>query len=188
MADQIAEAGYIGVAPDLLSDFSDKEKKTSDFANEDAARTALSTLDPKQIISDLQAVADWTKTIPSSNGKIASAGFCWGGGQSFQLATQSKDLDVAMVFYGTGPTDATAYQSVSAPVYGFYGGADARVNATISDSEKSMKDAGKTFEYKIYEGAGHAFMRSGEDLNGDPANIAARNAAWERMKAILSTL
>lgn len=187
MADEVAEAGYIAVAPDLLSDFSSTEKKTSDFASGDAARTALTSLDSKQVTSDLKAVAEWTKTIPASNGKLAVAGFCWGGGQSFQLATVGG-MDVAMVFYGTGPTDATAYQTISAPVYGFYGGADARIDATIPDTEKSMKDAGKTFEYKIYEGAGHAFMRSGEDLNGDPANIAARNAAWERMKAILSTL
>lgn len=188
MADQVAEAGYIAVAPDLLSNFSPTEKKTSDFVNEDAARTALSTLDPAKVTSDLQAVADWAKTIPASNGKLASAGFCWGGGQSFQLATQTHDLDLAMVFYGTGPTDTSAYEKISSPIYGFYGGADERVNATIADSEKYMKAAGKTFEYKIYDGAGHAFMRIGEDVHGDQANVSARNAAWARMKEILSTL
>jgi len=44
------------------------------------------------------------------------------------------------------------------------------------------------YDSVIYDGAGHAFMRSGEDPNGDPANVAARNAAWERMKEILSKL
>ncbi len=188
MADQVAEAGYIAVAPDLLSEFSDAERKTSDFADEDAARTALSALDAGQVGSDLQAVATWAKAIPSSNGKLASAGFCWGGGQSFRLATQTNDLDAAMVFYGTGPAEASAYEGISVPVHGFYGGADERVNATIPQSEEAMKAAGKSFDYRIYEGAGHAFMRSGEEPNAEPANKAARDAAWERMKEILSAL
>lgn len=188
MADQVAEAGYIAVAPDLLSEFSDAFTRTSDFPDEDAARTALGELKPERVQSDLQAVADWAKTIPASNGKLVSAGFCWGGGQSFTFATKSDDLAAALVFYGTGPTDASAYENVSSPVFGFYGGADERVNATIDASAQHMTSAGKQYDYKIYDGAGHAFMRSGEDASGDPANIAARNAAWERMKEILSTL
>lgn len=188
MADQVAEAGYIAVAPDLLSEFSDQYSRTSDFPNEDAARTALGELKPEDVQSDLQAVADWAKTIPASNGKLVSAGFCWGGAQSFALATNSDDLAATLVFYGTGPEDASAYQNVSSPVFGFYGGADERVNATIDESEQAMESAGKEYDYVIYDGAGHAFMRSGEDPSGDPANIAARNAAWERMKEILSAL
>ncbi len=188
MADQVAEAGYIAVAPDLLSDFSETEKRTSDFADEDAARNALSQLDPNGVIADLQAVTDWAKTIPASDGKLVSAGFCWGGAQSFQFATKSDDLAAAMVFYGTGPEDASAYQSISTPVFGFYGGADERVNATIPTSEEQMTAAGKQYDYVIYDGAGHAFMRSGEDPNGEAANVEARNAAWDRMKQILSNL
>lgn len=188
MADQVAEAGYIAVAPDLLSDFSATERQTSDFADEDAARSALGTLKPENVMSDLDAVADWAKTIPSSNGKLVSAGFCWGGGQSFQFATKRDDLALAMVFYGTGPTDPAAYRSIKAPVVGFYGGADERVNASIPASEQAMNAAGKEFDYVVYDGAGHAFMRSGEESTGEPANIAARNAAWERMKQVLSTL
>ncbi len=188
MADQVAEAGYIAVAPDLLSDFSPSMKKTSDFANEDEARTALGQLDPDGVISDLQAVADWSKTIPSASGKIASAGFCWGGARSFELATQTDDLAAVMVFYGTGPEDNSSYEQISTPVYGFYGAADERVNATIPQSEEAMKTAGKSYEYEIYDGAGHAFMRSGEDPEADPSNVAARNAAFERMKDILSGL
>lgn len=188
MADQVAEAGYIAVAPDLLSDFSETEQKTSDFADEDAAREAISALDPAQVSSDLQAVTEWVKTIPSSNGKLASAGFCWGGSRSFELAAASDDLDVAMVFYGTGMTDPSAYAQIDAPVYGFYGGADERVNATLPQSEDAMKAAGKPYEVVVYEGAGHAFMRTGEDPNGETANIAARDAAWERMLGILEVL
>ena len=188
MADQVAEAGYIAIAPDLLSGFSADRTRTSDFPDEDAARTAIGQLDAQSVQSDLQAVADWAETIPAGNGKLVSAGFCWGGGQSFQFASTSDDLAAVMVFYGTGPTDQSAYDSVSAPVYGFYGGADERVNATIEGSKKSMSVAGNTFDPVIYDGAGHAFMRLGEDPNAEPANKAARDAAWERTKEILAGL
>lgn len=188
MADQIAEAGYIAVAPDMLSSFSPDKKRTSDFATPDDATKAISQLKPEQVASDLQAVTDWSKTIPSSNKKLVSAGFCWGGSQSFAFAAKTDDLTAALVFYGTGPTDISAYSKIDVPVFGFYGGADQRVNATIDASKQAMEDAGKSFDSVLYDGAGHAFMRSGEDPNGDPANIAARDAAWQRMKEILATL
>jgi carboxymethylenebutenolidase len=188
MADQVAEAGYIAVAPDLLSGFSAERTRTSDFAMPDDATKAISALRPEDVQSDLRAVADWSETIAASNGKLVSAGFCWGGSKSFEFAANSDDLDMAMVFYGTGPTDASVYKTINAPVFGFYGGADARVNATIDTSKQEMDAAGKTFDPVIYEGAGHAFMRLGEDSNGEPANVAARNAAFDRMKELLSTL
>lgn len=188
MADQIAEAGYIAVAPDLLSEFSATEKSTNDFATPDAATAAIGKLNPVDVQADLQAVADWAKTIPAANGKLASAGFCWGGSQSFTMATKSDDLNLAMVFYGSGPTDATSYENVKAPVVGFYGGADARINATIPASDAAMQAANKSYDYTVYDGAGHAFMRLGEDPKGEAANVSARNAAWEKMKEELAKL
>lgn len=186
MADQVAEAGYIAVAPDLLSDFSAERQSTSDFPSDDEATKAIGQLKPDAVQADLKAVADWSETIPSSNGKLVSAGFCWGGARSFELAAASDELEAALVFYGTGPTDTSAYSKISSPVFGFYGGADERVNATIDASEKAMAAAGKTYEYEIYKGAGHAFMRLGEDPAGTPENKTARDEAWERMKQILS--
>lgn len=188
MADQVAEAGFIAVAPDLLSGFSEQFDRTSDFPDEDASRNAIAELKPEQVSADLRAVVSWAKTVPAGNGRIASAGFCWGGSQSFNLAAVSNDLDAALVFYGTGPQSAETYAEIDVPVYGFYGGADQRVNATIEASEQHMKTAGKTYEPVTYEGAGHAFMRLGEADDADPANATARSEAWRRMTEILSQL
>jgi carboxymethylenebutenolidase len=81
---------------------------------------------------------------------------------------------------------------VNCPVYGFYGGNDNRINATIPKTEELMKAAGKTYEPVKYEGAGHGFMRAGEDPNaqGDnkEANKKAHDEGWERLKSVLGKL
>jgi carboxymethylenebutenolidase len=166
VADQLAAHGYIAVAPDLLSGFGPNGGGSSAFASTQDTVKAISGLDPDVITADLNAVADYAKKIPAGNGKIAVSGFCWGGGQSFRFATNRKDLSAAFVFYGPGPKDVA---TITAPVYGFYAGNDARIDATIPATTDAMKAAGKKYDPVTYEGAGHGFMRAGED----PANDAA---------------
>lgn len=187
-ADRLAEEGYIVVAPDLLSGFSEQYTRTIDFPDEDAAIASISQLKQEAVLSDLEAVITWSKTIPAADTKVISAGFCWGGSQSFALATSTQELNAALVFYGSGPKDESSYANIAAPVYGFYGTADERIGATIPASEEAMKKFGKTYDIVSYDGAGHAFMRLGEDPNGTPANVTAREEAWERMKSILAGL
>ena len=204
VADQLAAHGYIAVAPDLLSGFGPKGGGTSDFASTQDAMKGVSGLDPDVVTADLNAVADYAKKLPASNGKIAVSGFCWGGGQSFRFATNRKDLSAAFVFYGPPPKDVSA---ITAPVYGFYGGADARIDATIPDAVAAMKAAGKTYDPVTYDGAGHGFMRAGEDPAADAAikNVGADDASkkshdmavankkahdegWERWLKLLKSL
>lgn len=186
--DQIAEAGYIAIAPDLLSGFSDEYKRTTDFPTSDAARDALYTLDPEQITQDLRAVQEYINDVPASTGTVVVAGFCWGGSQTFRYATNSDQPEAFMVFYGSAPSEGEAVQQISGPVYGFYGENDQRINSGIPAIEEMMNEYGKTYKYKIYEGAGHAFMRAGDDPEADEASKAARNAAWERLKKLLSDI
>jgi carboxymethylenebutenolidase len=184
MADELAAQGFIVVAPDLLSGFGPNGGGSSEFAGQDAAVKAVSGLDPEVVMADLDAAADYGKKLPAGNGKIAVTGFCWGGGKSFAFATHRKDLSAAFVFYGTGPADVT---TITAPVYGFYGGNDARVDATIPATTAAMKAAGKTYEPVTYEGAGHGFMRAGEDpTNTVPGNKTAREQGFARMVKLLN--
>jgi len=184
LADQLAEAGYIAVAPDLLSGSAPGGGKTSDFESVDAATQAIYKLDPVQVTSDLDAVADYALRIPAANGKLVVAGFCWGGSNSFRFATHRSDLKAAFVFYG-GPPAKEEMSKVACPVYGFYGGNDARIGATIPDATTQMKEAGKTYEPVTYEGAGHGFMRAGEDPSGSEADRKGRVEAWERWMKLL---
>ena len=184
LADQLAEAGYIAVAPDLLSGMAPNGGRSSDFA-EGKTMEAVSHLNPDQITGDLNAVADYALKIPSANGKLFVAGFCWGGGQSFRFATNRSDLAAAFVFYGP-PPQADAMTRIKAPVYGFYAGNDARIGATIPAARDGMKAAGKTYDPVTYEGAGHGFMRAGEAPDASEANSKARTEAWTRWKSLLA--
>ena len=185
-ADEVAARGYIAVAPDLLSGFGPKGGGSTDFPSTQDAVKAISGLDPDVITADLNAVADYAKKLPSANGKIAVSGFCWGGGQSFRFATNRKDLSAAFVFYGPPPKDIS---TITAPVYGFYGGNDARIDATIPDTTQGMKAAGKKYDPVTYEGAGHGFMRAGEDPGDtNPNNKKAHDEAWERWAQLLKAM
>ena len=188
VADQLAEAGYIALAPDLLSGTAPGGGRTKDFADADKAREAIYALTPAGVMADLDAVADHAKGLPAGNGKVAVAGFCWGGGQSFRFATHRPDLAAAFVFYGAFEHTKEELARIAAPVYGFYGGDDERINATLPATEAAMKELGKKFEPVVYEGAGHGFLRQGEDPQASEANRKAHAAAWERWKKLLAGL
>jgi len=184
LADQVAEAGYIAIAPDLLSGMAPNGGRSTDFAA-DKTFEAVSHLNADQVTADLQAAANYGVKLPASSGKLFVAGFCWGGGQTFRFATNRADLAAAFVFYGP-PPDKDAMARIKAPVYGFYAGNDARINATLPEAIEQMKAAGKPYEPVTYDGAGHGFMRAGEAPDANDANKKARADAWARWKTLLS--
>lgn len=198
LADQVAEAGYIAVAPDLLSGAGPNGGGTKSLPAGDVGH-AIGKLPPDQITADLNAVADYGLRLPASDGKLFVAGFCYGGSQSFRFATNRPDLKAAFVFYGSAPSsgmqgqfvpDKAALARIKAPVFGFFAGNDARIGATIPATQEAMKELGKTYEPVTYEGAGHGFMREGEDPTSQTAmhaaNVKARNEAWARWKKLLA--
>ena len=183
LADELAAAGYIAVAPDLLSGMAPNGGRTKDFPV--GVTEAVSKLNLDQVTADLTATADYALKLPATNGKLYVAGFCWGGGQSFRFATNRGDLSAAFVFYGPPPAK-DAMSHIKAPVYGFYAGNDARIDATIPDTVSEMKAAGKTYDPVTYDGAGHGFMRAGEAPDASDANKKARDDAWKRWKSLLT--
>jgi carboxymethylenebutenolidase len=188
-ADELAAKGYIVLAPDLLSGVGPGgDGKTGGGSDalyaspggQDAVIKAVVGLDAAQVNADLDAVADYGKKLPSAGKKLAVAGFCWGGGKSFAFATHRKDLNAAFVFYGP-PPPAAAMAQITAPVYGFYAGNDARIGATVPQTVIDMKAAGKFYEPVTYEGAGHGFMRAGQAPDATPDNKKAFAEGFARM-------
>jgi len=215
LTDQLAEAGYIAIAPDLLSGMGPNGGGTSSL-DRNGVGQAIRDLPPDQITADLNAVADYVSKLPASNGKVVVTGYCWGGSQSFRFATNRPSLKAAFVFYGSVPAgtdnapDKTAVAKITAPVYGFYAGNDARIDATIPATTAAMAELKKTYDPVTYDGAGHGFMRAGEApeptaptatgnkdaddkttadyqkaLTAYKGNKKARDEAWARWKKIL---
>lgn len=188
VADQLAEAGYVAVAPDLLSGTAPGGGGTAEYESEDAARTGISKLTSSQVLSDLDAVFEYARKMPAGNKTVAVSGFCWGGGKAFAYATHNPSVAAAFVFYGAAPTDGADYEKIQCPVFGFYGGNDYRITGEVPAVEKRMKQHGKKFEPVVYEGAGHGFMRQGEMPNASQADRKAHDQAWDRWKRLLSGL
>src|SRR5258708_25717120 len=193
LTDELAEAGYIAIAPDLLSGMGPKGGGTSDV-DSNGVRQAIGRLPPDQITSDLNAVTDYVSKLPAANGKVVVTGYCWGGSQSFRFATNRPNLKAAFVFYGTPPAtnaqgqpfaiDKDALAKIAAPVYGFYAENDMRVDATIPPAVDAMKELKKSYDPVTYAGAGHGFMRAGEPNNPEPkAPVAKGDEAADKKAA-----
>ena len=186
LTDELAEAGYIAIAPDLLSGKGPNGGGTPDVATmgNNAIGTAIRDLPPDQITADLNAVADYVSKLPASNGKVVVAGFCWGGTQTFRFATNRPTLKAAFVFYGSAPqsnaqgqpfaADSAAMARIVAPVYGFYAENDMRINATLPATTAAMTEAKKKYDPVTYPGAGHGFMRAGEPNAPPPVAPVAK--------------
>jgi carboxymethylenebutenolidase len=185
VTDELAQAGYIAIAPDLLW--------TTNGGTEELIQRggnvgkAIQALPDDQITADLTAALNYATNLPSCNGKAVVAGFCWGGGQSFRFATNNKGVSAAFVFYGNPPAE-TAMQNINCPVYGFYAGNDNRISSTVPKTTDQMKAAKKTYEPVIYDGAGHGFMRAGEAPDASDANKKAHDDSWKRWEELLGKI
>jgi carboxymethylenebutenolidase len=185
--DEFAEAGFIAIAPDLLSGMAPNGGGTKDFPPAKEPRESLRSqgihkLSPEQILADLNAVADYAKGLPGCNGKLLVTGFSWGGEHAFRFA-ERKDLSIVFVFNQFAPTPETI-KAVQTPIYGFYAGHDAKVNAAIPQTQAHMKAAGKFYETVMHESADHGFMRLGIEPEGTEANRKARESSWARIKEL----
>ena len=169
MVDQFAEAGYIVIAPDFLSGAGPNGGGTESLGGDDGARGKIGSLSQAQIDADLNAAVAYVKKLDACNGKVVVGGFCWGGGKTFLYSTINADIKAGLVFYGTA-APAEGMPKIKAPIYGFYGGNDARINAGIPAAKDAMAAAGKSYDPVIYEGAGHGFMRAGQAPDASPEN------------------
>ena len=187
VADRLAAEGFVAICPDLLSGMGPDGGGTESFASGDDVRRTIRELSSSQVTSDLDAIQKYARDLPSTNEKVAVSGFCWGGGQTFSYAVNSDTIAAGFVFYGrAAPIEDVP--KISAPVYGFYGESDNRINATIDAIKAAADAANVTYEPVIYEGVGHAFLRRGMAEDANDAQKTATKAAWERWVSLLQGL
>jgi carboxymethylenebutenolidase len=169
VARRFAKAGFIAIAPDLASRNGGTAKVPTDQVSGYFANAK-----PDDLVKDLTAAQTYLETVTGvKTGKYGVVGFCYGGGMALRLAAANPKIAAAVPYYGPVPTPVTQMATTKAAILGIYGGNDARLNASIPDLEKTLKDAGKTFEKKIYDGANHAFNNdTGANFNENAAVTA----------------
>jgi carboxymethylenebutenolidase len=174
VARRLAKAGYMALVPDLLS----RQGGTSSFSSSEAAIAAGRKLDDETITKDLTGGINYLKgqSFVGAN-KIGVIGFCWGGSKALLFTTRNKDLAASVIYYGSNPPNLDDVKNISAPVLGQYGGADERITSGVPQLEAAMKKYGKSFEYKIYAGAPHAFN---SDTSPQSYRPEAAKEAWSR--------
>jgi carboxymethylenebutenolidase len=158
VARRLAKAGYVALAPDLLS----RQGGTNSFPDSEAAIAAGSKLSNEMLTSDLTGGVNYLRrqTFVGAK-KIGVIGFCWGGGKALLFTTRNKDLAASVIYYGENPSNLEDVKNISAPLLGQYGGADERITSAVPKLDEAMKKYGKSFEYKIYPGAPHGFNSDG---------------------------
>lgn len=172
VADQLAADGFIAIAPDLLT-MKNLPQTAAGEPDGQAARAAIgSSADPEHH-RRARLVAEYAMKLPAAAPKYGVVGYCWGGGFVWSHAQTYPDVGAGVSYYGS-TLEPNLYANIKSPILGLYGSNDARVNATIPRADSAMKAQNKKYEHKIYEGAGHGFLRAQDQ----PANLEATKQAW----------
>ena len=180
---RLAKAGYLAVAPELYARQGDVSKLTS----MDDIRPIVSKVPDAQVMSDLDAAAQWAAANGGNTKKLAITGFCWGGRIVWLYAAHNPDLKAGVAWYGRVEGPGTELQpknpielvkDIKAPVLGLYGGADAGIPVEgVERMRTALKQAGKSADFHIYPDTPHGF-------NADYRPSYRKEAAedgWKRM-------
>ncbi|MBM2832091.1 MAG: dienelactone hydrolase [Dehalococcoidia bacterium] len=164
---RFANQGYVVLGVDLLSRVGGREK----FATDDEAVAAIGVLSSEGVVQDFQAAFDYLKSRPYVKAdRIGVIGYCWGGGNSLLMATRVMGLRTAVVYYGPNPTNLDDVANISGPMLGIYGAEDTRITVNVPRLAEAMQKHNKSFEYKVYPGAAHAFFNdTGARYNAEAA-------------------
>jgi carboxymethylenebutenolidase len=184
---RFAELGYDAICPNLYW------REAPGAAPDDAAAVARANggVPDERLVGDVGGAAAHLRSLPTSNGKVGSIGYCSGGRQSV-LAACHIDLDAAVDCYGayvtgTPPEGAPMRSnlvdqlpSLRAPLLGLFGAEDAHPSPDeVAELEKILTENGKDFDFHSYDDAGHAFFA----VDRPSYRVAAANDGWERITA-----
>ena len=173
VARRFAAENYVALAVDALS----RKGGTAAFDTPEKVREAFAAIPAADVMKDLNAGLAFLNSHPNvKKNKLASIGFCWGGARSFLLAAEDNELKAAVVFYGTAPAEEQLAK-IHCPVLGIYGEADERITSKVPEVAAAMQKLKKTYEYKIYKGAPHAFFN---DTNAERYKPEAAKDAWSQ--------
>jgi carboxymethylenebutenolidase len=168
-ADGFAKQGYVALAVDLY-----RGKVT---AESDTAHQLMRGMPNDRAVRHMKAAVAYLRARPDVDGKVASVGWCMGGGLSLDLAVAEPTLAGAVIYYGHLMTDPATIASLKVPLLGNFGGQDQGI--PVKDVEAfaaAAKKAGKNVDFKIYPDAGHGFASSKDPKVYRPADAKDADA------------
>ncbi|WP_461857060.1 dienelactone hydrolase family protein [Arthrobacter sp. C152] len=197
VADRFAAAGYLAVAPDLLTGAGGIADLTGELQEAAFDPQQRSNAQPRlrkhmapirspeyarHALAALHVCFDHLEGVPGLAGRVAATGFCLGGTYTFSLAVEEPRLRAAVPFYGHAEFRDAELRAITCPVLAFYGEEDSALMEELPGLRKRMRAAGVDFEAVAYPGTGHAFFN---DTNKYTYDAGAAADAWSRTLAFL---
>lgn len=172
IVDRFAAEGFVALAPDLYhGESTDKP---------DQAGKLMMALNIDQVEKDLRGAVDYlTAREETTSQGVATVGFCMGGQLSLYAACANQNVSACVNYYGIHPNVNPDIANLKAPVMGFFAEKDGFVTPdAVGKLEQQLKDAGKSVDFTIYEGADHAFFN---DQRPEVYHEAFAQETWTRM-------
>lgn len=174
-ADRLAAEGYAALAVDLYGG--------QVATDPEGAMALMRAVEEAEATATLQSAAAYLRTDPRVDAtKMASIGWCFGGGWSLRAALVIEGLDAAVMYYGHPITDPAQLASLRGPLLAIFGNEDESISpAAVDEFEAALTAAGANFETLRYD-APHAFA------NPSSARYVhdAASDAWEHVQSFLA--
>lgn len=181
MAETLATEGYVVLAVDL---YNGKVANTAESAQNLVSKVREN---PSESINNLQHAVRYLASLENvDSSKIASLGWCFGGGQSLQLALNTEPeypLAATIIYYGNLVSDQESISKIKWPVLGIFGDQDQSISVqSVKQFEDALNKNGITNEIYIYKGVGHAFANP----SGDNYAPQETQDAWQKTVSFLN--
>jgi carboxymethylenebutenolidase len=178
MANMLAKEGYVVLAVDLYGEVATDPGRAMELSS--SVRN-----NPEEAVANMQGAVNYLGSLENVNSsRIASLGWCFGGGQSLQLALNSEEhpLAATVIYYGNLVNDTESLSKIKWPVLGIFGDQDQSIPVdSVMQFEQALNEIGITNEIYIYPGVGHAFANPSGD-NYAPKETAD---AWKKTLVFL---
>ncbi len=178
LADDMAEQGYIALAVDLYSG------RSGSTPEENRALMQSTMADQQRIIDNLDAAAAFIRARSDATGRLATIGWCMGGGVALSYAIGGENHDGTAIFYGRLVTDPTVLRGIEHPIHGTFAAKDEGIPPSeVAEFVQALRAAGVPNDVHVYDDVDHGFWLW---VDQDPAVRAAPALdAWERLVGFL---
>lgn len=178
VADAFADEGYVALAADLYSG------RTGSNRDENLALMQEAIGNLPAVITNLDAAAAFVRARDDVTGKVATMGWCFGGGVALSYGLGGEHHDGTAMFYGRLVMDPDSLAALDHPIYGTFAGQDDGIPpAEVERFVNALREAGIENDVHVYDAVEHGFWLW---VDRDPeTNLGPAADAWRRLKVYL---